>query len=166
MRIALLALLVVVTGAFAYPPIPKPKPKKGDKFDLKGLEGTWTVVSYDIGRPKNAKLAASTITYQTIEIKDGTWTQYRTLPNGGRARTVPFTVSLDATKSPAILDMEYRREVAGGGIASSSVRKGVARLDGEQLTVVYSMGTRERPAKVDGELAVGEYRYVLKREKR
>ena len=30
MRIALLALLVVVTGAFAYPPIPKPKPKKMD----------------------------------------------------------------------------------------------------------------------------------------
>lgn len=169
MRTALLALLVVVASAPAYPPVPKPKPKKVDKLDLKALEGTWTVVSYEYGRPKNAKVIGTTITYQTIEIKNGTWVQVRTLPNGGTSRTVPYKITLDASKSPMVLDMEYRREpppgAAGGVVVSSSKRHGLARLDGDQLTVVYSLSEKDRPAKIDGDLDVRVYRWVMKRAK-
>jgi uncharacterized protein (TIGR03067 family) len=169
MRLSLLVLLVAVTASLAFPPVPPPKkakPPKGDKIDLKVLEGTWTVVKYEIGRPKNAKpLPLPERSYDRIEIKAGKWVQKRTLPNGGTAQMVPFTITLDTTKSPTVLDMEYTRALPGGGVTSSSKRNGVARLEGDKLIVTYSMAARARPASPDGDLAVGEYRWTLTRAK-
>ena len=60
--------------------------------------------------------------------------------------------------------MEYSRPDVQGAV-TSVMFKGVCRLDGDRLTVTYVLGNRDRPARVDGELAVSQYRWVLKRQK-
>jgi uncharacterized protein (TIGR03067 family) len=178
MRGPSLVLIAAVTLSVGFAPVPPPKEKKPKpgELSLKGLEGTWTVVSYEIGRtrPKgkgvvNPNLIKTTITYHTVEIKDGKWVQKRTMPNGKTARTVPYQIVLDATKSPATFDLGTARAVKANPKlkvkTTTTTRKGVCRLDGDQLTVTYSLAGRDRPARPDGELTTGEYRWVLKRAK-
>ena len=171
MRFSLLVLLVAVTASFAFPPVPPPKkakPKEGE-LSLKALEGTWTVVSYEVGRAKNAKgkvlAVKSSIVYDKVEIKDGKWVQKRNLPKGGTSQTVPYTILLDTTKSPPTFDLTNSRVSVKAKAAKTkaSTREGVVRLEGDQLTVTYSAAGRERPASAEAELTTGQYRWVLKR---
>ena len=75
-----------------------------------------------------------------------------------------------ATKrAPATFDLDYipPRPVANANVKrANTTRQGICRLDGDQLTVVYSLAGRERPASPNGELEVGQYRWVLKRQRR
>lgn len=163
------AVLLGAAPAAAYPPVPQPKPKKPaeqGKDLLKQLEGTWTVLSYEYGP---AKGVARTSLYQKIEIKDGKWVQVRDSARlkkaGGAAgvittsRTAPYTLVVDASKSPPTLDMKLATSKL-----STATRLGVLRLDGNKLTVTYLLRGQERPKCVDGELALRQYRWVLQRE--
>jgi uncharacterized protein (TIGR03067 family) len=176
MRVPSLLLLAAATLSVGFAPIPPPKerkPKEGE-LSIKGLEGTWTVVSYEIGRarPKGKGLALPvkmTSPYQTVEIKKGKWVQKRTLPNGKTSQTVPYAIALDATKSPATFDLATARATKANPKlkvkTTNTTRQGVCRLDGDQLTVTYSLAGRERPTSPDAELTTGQHRWVLKRSK-
>lgn len=158
----LLAALIVLPSA-GFAPVPKPRPKKAAEKELsvKDLEGAWSVASYEY---RTVRGLNTKVLYDTVEIKGGKWVQKRQLPNGGRAQTAPYTITIDAGKSPATFDMEYSRANAGR-LLISQTRKGLFRLEGDRLTVTYTSGAKGRPASVGGELAVSQYRWVLKRQR-
>jgi len=166
MRVRLLPLLAALLAASAagFAPVPKAKPKKAEekKLSVKDLEGNWSVVSYEY---RTARGTSTSTPYDKVEIKGGSWVQTRAMPNGRTARTVPYAITIDVSKSPATLDMEYARANVKGAAPVSSVRKGVFRLEGDRLTVSYVLGGNDRPASVDGEMAVSQYRWVLKRQR-
>jgi uncharacterized protein (TIGR03067 family) len=183
MRLPSLVLLAAVTLTVGFAPVPPPKEKKPkeSELSLKGLEGTWTVVSYEVGRinPKakakakvNPKAVKTKSAYQTVEIKDGKWVQKRTLASGKTSQTLPYSILLDTTKSPPTFDLTYEQPAPKAKAkakvvvkTTDTVRQGLARLEGDQLTVTFSLARRERPTSVDAELTTGQHRWVLKRAK-
>src|SRR5262245_47326105 len=114
---ALAAALALAVAGFA--PIPPPKPKKA-AFTLADLEGTWEVVRHEIGHATRGG-GALTESYQTVYIQRGTWMAKRVFRDGSDLRSVTYTLSLDATKSPAVFDLTFNLEKDGG-----YTRKGVA----------------------------------------
>jgi uncharacterized protein (TIGR03067 family) len=144
------ALLAVAAPALAFPPVPPPRPKK---IDQKALDGTWKVVSYAYS---SGKVTRTLRLYPTVEIKDGQWVQHPAARAGGRPPT--YTIKIDGSKSPPTIDMSSDASRVGP-------RRGVFRLDGQKLIVTYVLSPKARPAKVDGDLADGQYRWVLEREK-
>lgn len=152
--LALLAAALAALSAAGFPPIPKPKERK---FDLKALEGRWTVVKYEYVAA--TRLTQSTI-YQRVAITPTTWTQFQR--GTGKAILGPvYSLKVDGTKSPPWVDMTLQN--AG---KATGERRGVLELKGDQLTVAYSLNNqRARPEKADTKLAAGQYRWVLKREK-
>jgi len=149
----LTALFTLAAASSAFPPVPPAKPKKDALAGPKALDGTWKVVSHT---HQYAKGLRKLTIYSKVEIKDGKWVQVRAAGGAGPAYTIRF----DASKAPPTIDMEV-----ADGKTKTGARRGVFRLEGEKLTVTYTLRTQARPAKVDGVLANGEYRWVLERDK-
>jgi uncharacterized protein (TIGR03067 family) len=148
---ALAALLAAAAAASAFPPVPPAKKKAA--AGPKALDGTWKVVSHTHQYTKG--LRKLTI-YSKVEIKGGKWVQVRAVGGDGPAYSIRF----DAAKAPPTIDMEVADRKTKTG-----ARRGVFLLDGDRLTVTYTLNAKARPAKVDAELVNGEYRWVLQREK-
>jgi uncharacterized protein (TIGR03067 family) len=161
MRVRSLSLLAALAAlsAAGFAPVPKPKPKKAEekKLSIKDLEGTWTVVSYEY---RTARGVNTNILYDRIDVTDGKWVQKRML-NGREIRLTPYAIKIDARKAPHTFDMSLPNSKA-----ASAARKGLFRLEGDRLTVTYTLGANPRPASIDGALAVSQYRWVLRRERR
>jgi uncharacterized protein (TIGR03067 family) len=156
---ALAALLAVAAASSAFPPLPPAKAKK-PAFDLKALEGAWKVVRCEVGGPRGGD---RTVGNETVHIQRGKWVAVTVFRDGSTLKSVAYTLSLDATRSPAALDMTFRARDEGGNWYGHT-RKGVALLKGDRLTVVHTLG-KERPAGVDGALAKSQERWVLERKK-
>jgi uncharacterized protein (TIGR03067 family) len=161
MRVRVLSAVLALVGAAlasAFPPVPPPKAKKvkEEKLSVKALEGTWTVSSYEY---RSARGISTNILYPTIEIKDGKWVQKREL-NGRPISLSPYTIKIDAKQTPQHFDMSLANSKV-----TATARKGLFRLDGDRLTVTYTLGNKDRPSSVDGGLEVSQYRWVLKRQK-
>jgi uncharacterized protein (TIGR03067 family) len=153
-----LFLLLALTAAIGFAPVPPPKPPKEKPLDAKALEGRWTVIKYESGSAKATKL---TTLYKLVVIKGNTWTQYRSAKVDGAAGP-SYTFTLDTAKSPARIDMTMDNAKAPG----LGARRGVLELKGDQLTVTYGMVSKDvpRPAKPSDKLSGLQYRWVLKRE--
>ena len=94
----------------------------------------------------------------------GQWVAVVVFRDGSTVKTVAYGLTLDATKSPAVLDMTFTQKEESGAVTSYG-RKGVAELKGDRLTVVYTIG-KDRPTSIDGRLGRSEQRWVLERKKR
>jgi uncharacterized protein (TIGR03067 family) len=145
---ALVALAALAAAGFA--PLPPPKERK---LEVKALEGTWKVITYAYRAGQQKRTATM---YSQVEIKGSRWVQRAA---GKGASSPSYTFKIDASKSPATIDMARDGVRAGGG-----ARRGVVRLDGKRLTVTYSLQPKPRVTKVDDELADGHFRWVLERE--
>lgn len=148
------ALLAAAAVSSAFPPVPPPKPKRNALAGPKALEGAWQVVSHTHRYTKGSRKLTI---YSRVKIKGGQWAQVRAAGGGGPA----YTIRLGSPKAPPTIDMDVADRKTKTGR-----RRGVYRLEGDKLTVTYTLGAQARPAVVDGELAVGEYRWVLQREKK
>jgi uncharacterized protein (TIGR03067 family) len=149
----LLLIALLTAPALAYPPVPPPKEKKSP--DAKSLEGEWDIVSYKGGG--NVK---SAVVYTHIVIEGGRWKQHRAA-NDKAASVMNLRFVVDTTKSPTQIDL-----YSSAKENERLFRSGVFKMEGETLTVRYTLVSKgnPRPTTVDGGLAAGEYRWVLKRK--
>jgi len=139
----LFCLLAVGTVGFA--PVPPPK-AKAPAFELKALEGRWKVVRCEVGGA-----GPRTLGNETVHVKGGKWVEVTVLRDGSTVKSVTYTLSLDATRTPAVLDMTFRARDEGGHLYGHT-RNGLAVLKGNRLMVVHTLGEK-RPASVDGDLS-------------
>jgi uncharacterized protein (TIGR03067 family) len=159
MRRALPLLAVLLSLAFAPAPPPRPRPDPG-KDDLKKMQGAWAVSR----RTLNGRDIAGGGD-MTVEIAGD---RIRFLV-GGERRT-EWVVTMDATKTPRVLD---RKRVASFGSAAKAhkgkevVARGIYRLDGDALWLSSASGPGDqaRPRDFEGK-GSAETLYVLKRLKR
>jgi uncharacterized protein (TIGR03067 family) len=153
----LLCLLAVAAVGFA--PVPPPKAKR-PAFELKALEGSWRVVRCEVG---GARGGPRTVGDETVQVRGGQWVAVTVFRDGSTLKSVAYALSLDAAKSPAVLDMTFRARDEGGH-PYGHTRKGLAVLKGDRLTVVHTLG-KERPGSIDGALGELQERWVLERKK-
>jgi uncharacterized protein (TIGR03067 family) len=159
MRVRLVPLIasLIAVAAAGFVPLPKPKPKKVEakKLSVKDLEGNWTIVSYEY---RTVDGVVTTTPYEKVDIKDGKWVK-RGKRNGQQIRPIPYAIKIDTTKPPFHIDLSLPTSRTG-----RAVWKGLFRVEGDRLTVTKTEDNN-RPASVDGELAIAQLRLVLKREK-
>ena len=148
---------VIALSLAGFAPVPTGKPKK-PAFDLAALEGSWTVVRCEVGR-----LGERTVGNEVVHIDKGKWVAVAVFRDGSSVKTVAYALTLDATRSPAVLDMTFTQKEENGNVTSYG-RVGVAELKGDRLTVVYTTG-KTRPASIDGPLGAAQERWSLKRKK-
>jgi uncharacterized protein (TIGR03067 family) len=153
MRAGLLLALAALSAGFA--PVPPPRARKG--LDLKALEGAWKVLRYEAGTP-----GVTPRPDVRVEIKDDSWTQF-SVRDGAFVRSVACRLKVDGKKSPPRVEMSMQRTPGGPLVV---VRRGVLELKGDTLTVTYTTYEKDpTPTRTGGELAQGQWRWVLKRER-
>jgi uncharacterized protein (TIGR03067 family) len=151
--LALAAGLALAAAGFA--PLPRPKDKKADPKDAaKAIQGTWELTGVErAGR--NLQMPAG---YKmTIKITEKGFTQHISF-KGTERETPEADITVNAAKSPPWFD------VTNKGAATTRM-KGVYKVDGDKLVLVYATAKADRPEKVEGELAQSQMRMTLKRVK-
>jgi uncharacterized protein (TIGR03067 family) len=133
----LLALAALGLGAWglAYRTLAADKPggaKEGTaKADLERLQGTWELVSMEMG---DREVPAEEIKGFTLVIKDDQATL-----SDGKGRTQEAVLKLDPAKDPKEIDMAVNED------GKDEVHKGIYKLKGDTLTLCKSHPPDERP---------------------
>jgi uncharacterized protein (TIGR03067 family) len=121
--------------------------------DAKNLWGTWGCVSAVVdGKPLGDETAKQLVLTLTAE-------RYKT----ERAGQVLFdsTYSIDASKNPAQIDM-----IGTEGDLKGKPALGILKLDGDSLTMCYTMPGKERPAAFESQPQTGVFLVVWKRSQK
>src|SRR5262249_25950364 len=100
MKAALGSLSVVALVATVFAAEPKPEPPKSS---AKKLQGTWNVEAISLGGKRGGAMKFPAKVKMSVTITADTWT-FRTEADGD-ANTADYTVTLDASKKPARIDM-------------------------------------------------------------
>src|SRR5437879_1099107 len=117
----LLAAAVLACG-FAPAPFPKPKKDRWGTADLKALQGTWSILSREQFGANLAKRGGARTVNQVL-IEADRWSYVADHPGGARV-TAKYTIKLDTSKSPHLVDM------ARDGLPGYMI-VGVYALDGD-----------------------------------
>jgi uncharacterized protein (TIGR03067 family) len=145
MRTALTLGLTLALGALAA----ADDKKDGKKFDASKLEGTWEFKS---GTKNGTKVAEEMLKGKVKITKD-------MISMGEGDAHFEFKYTVDATKSPAAIDMTMTKSPFN----MEAKAKGIITVDGDELKLCYNPdGAGERPTKFDGEKA---HLFVLKKAK-
>ena len=132
----LLALAALGAGGLAYRTLAADKPAAARedtaKADLEKLQGTWLLVSMEMG---GQKAPEDEVKGYTLVVKDD-----KATVSDGKGNTQEAVLKLDAGKDPKEIDMT----VDEGGKAE--VHKGIYKLDKDGLTLCKSHPPDERPA--------------------
>jgi uncharacterized protein (TIGR03067 family) len=145
----LLLGLSVVLGA----PALKEDPKKDS-----GIVGVWTLESSSIAG-KAAKLAV-TLRYEFTA--DGQWLIHR---DGAAAKPVPRKYKVDPKARPATFDVTYP-QIGGAAAAVARDLLGIYKIEGDTLTICYTVGGGDRPTSFEPEEGARTAVLVLKRVKK
>jgi uncharacterized protein (TIGR03067 family) len=141
MRILLIALSVALLG-FAPAPFPKAERQRADPLDVTGL---WEFVECEVSGSPYERTKTTSNVQMTKE-------QFIFVNKQGGTRT-PYVMRLDPTASPPSFTW---------GSANSVSWVGSYRLQGDQMTLIFSSGTsvEQRPTDFNGK---PQWRYVLRR---
>ena len=140
LRVALAALLALAVlglgaGGVAYHALAADAPaaakEGGAKGDLDKLQGTWLIVSMEMG---GKKAPEDEVKGYTFVVKDDKATL-----SDGKGLTQEAVLKLDPGKDPKEIDMA----VDEGG--KNEVHKGIYKLEGDTLTLCKSHPPDERP---------------------
>lgn len=118
--------------------------------DAKNLVGTWSCVSAVVdGKPLADETAKQLVLTLTAD-------RYKTV----RGEQVLFdsTYSVDASKNPAQIDM-----IGTEGELKGKSAPGILKLDGDSLTMCYTMPGKDRPAAFESQPQSGVFLVVWKR---
>lgn len=118
------------------------------------LAGEWVVES----RVRGGRPVVSSVVQKYLFSADGKWTQTTT-----RAKITPEltrTFTIDHSKRPAPIDM--KRSAA----ATTAAYIGIIKVEGDTMTLCYSINQADRPAKFESPENSGIYLLVLKRVKK
>ena len=129
-----------------------PRTIAADSDPRQQLAGIWTCVSATIdGSP----LAAETAKLLTL-----TLTNERFKTQRGDQVLFDSTYTLNATKDPKQIDM-----IGTEGDLKGKPALGIYKLDGDKLTLCYTMPGKERPAKLESAPKSGVYLIEWQRAK-
>jgi uncharacterized protein (TIGR03067 family) len=129
------------------------KHDEGRGDDVKNIIGNWSCVSATVdGKPLGEKVVASLRLKMTAE-------RYRTERDG----EVLFdsTYKLDQEKSPRWIEM-----IGTEGDAAGKAGLGIYKLDGDSLTMCYTMPGGQRPKEFESAAGSGRFLIVWRREKK
>jgi uncharacterized protein (TIGR03067 family) len=126
------------------------------KKELERLEGTWTIVAWEIAGQKLADEALKDLQAMPIVIKGNEWTQ--THPQW----MYKETLQIDPTKDPKTIDMLFRSP--RGKILTRGIYSLTRTTDGERLTICRASDQAfSRPKEFKTTAERGEMLVVLKR---
>jgi uncharacterized protein (TIGR03067 family) len=150
MKIFLTLTTLMLTLGFVFSDDDKKKDEKKDEgFDVKKLEGKWSLVSGMKNGTKSEGDALKTefsVSGDVMKMKTG---------DG----EFVFKLKIDPKKTPVQVDIE----ITEGPIGKGTVTKGILELKDDELKLCYdSTGMGDRPAKFEGEKA---HLFVLKKKK-
>jgi uncharacterized protein (TIGR03067 family) len=129
-------LLLVCLGLFAaaFAPAPFPRPRRtGPDTTVERIQGTWTILKLSTTDGKGG-LRDSGNYLKEVRIDRGQWRFVYTNP---ASAPVVYSIRVDASKSPAPLDLTRPGEATPYGT-------GIVVREGQRMRVLYSFG-RERP---------------------
>jgi uncharacterized protein (TIGR03067 family) len=125
--------------------------KRKPAIDVTKLLGDWTYVSGKrAGEMSDASRLQGTVTFAKDTVS---------LPGGPDARFV-MAYKIDASKSPATIDLEIKEGPVPEGKA-----KGIIKLDGDKLSVCYAPAGSERPKSFVSTEKDRNFLFTLKRQK-
>ncbi|HJZ59214.1 MAG TPA: TIGR03067 domain-containing protein [Gemmataceae bacterium] len=120
------------------------------KLDPAKLVGTYM---FESGVKDGEKVPADHFKGMSVTItKDG---MVMKTPDGD----FKFKYSVDATKTPAAIDLE----ILDGPVGKGSKSKGIVALDGTTLKLAYSPTDGERPKDFDAKKGSGNHSFTLKK---
>lgn len=94
-------------------------------------------------------------------VREHTGGKYTLTPAAGsKAAPTSGTYKLDLSKTPATIDMEVK-----GGTYDGKTLHGIAKLDGDTLTVAFAEPGKDRPAKFESTAGSGVVVAVHKKAK-
>jgi uncharacterized protein (TIGR03067 family) len=139
---ATIALTVFILAA----PAPKDAPKKDD------IVGEWTVVNQKQDGKAAEYLFADSMSFAA----DGKWGR---VFKGREARNCEKYV-VDSTAKPATIDLIFTKDTNVAGAY------GIARLDGDTLTLCLNYSSQGRPSKFESPTGSSNMLIVMKRVKK
>src|SRR5262245_8517774 len=139
-RLALVAVALVVLTAFAPASCPKRPTKVNAPLHLKRLQGDWKVVSLWRYGP-NRSIAYRIEAWQVIRIDRGQWS-FCQENNGVVAPKTVYDLGIESGKQPVTIDFKQPGQ-------ARVWMMGIVRLQGDQLEVLYKPHATERPASFD-----------------
>lgn len=149
-------LLVALLGVVGFAPVPLPRDSKVKLPTLEDLAGTWVIERYEIGTPKGVYEPEAL--YPRLVIQNGWWWKERDLL-GEVVKSLRYHVTINPTKVPPWFDFkEHTAAKTPKGI-------GIFRLEGDRLTILFTLATRDRPPSVDVKLVDTWQRFTLRRKK-
>jgi uncharacterized protein (TIGR03067 family) len=112
--------------------------------DRQALEGTWTCAA--------ATIDGSPLAADTAKLLKLTLTADRFKTQRGEQVLFDSTYTIDPTKEPKQIDM-----IGTEGDLKGKPALGIYKLDGDKLTLCYTMPGNERPAKFESAAKSGVY---------
>lgn len=127
-------------------------PESDKKDDLDAIQGTWTMVSFEVN---GESVPENVIETGRLEIKKDVYT-----PKLGE-QTQWFTIVLSAEKDPKTFELTARNGANSGGLF-----KGIYKLDGETLTMCRALTEQDpRPTEFATGAESGHSLVVWRRSK-
>ena len=120
--------------------------------DLEALQGTWRLVSGEIG---GRKMTAEELKQAKLVFKGDRYTVRR-----GSSPTVTGTLKLNPTKNPKSIDI-----IDANGPYKGKTLLGIYTLRGNELTECFSLPGGSRPAKFATEPGTSQFIHVWKHVK-
>ena len=124
--------------------------KKADKLDPAKMVGTYSFVSGVKDGEKspsdNVKALTMTFTKDTMSMKS---------PDG----EFKFKYTVDASKSPAAIDLE----ITDGPVGKGSKAKGIVSMEGGTVKLAYHPMDGDRPKDFDAKKGTGQHSFTLKK---
>src|SRR5262249_36026559 len=121
--VAAFALIVLAAGLSAKEPNPEPEP---DGSDTKTLQGTWSLLSIELGGKGVGKVGQGL--KMTAKITKTELTMERDNPKGGGNVTMKYTIKVNNTKKPAWIDMT----------SGTRTMPGIYEIKDDKLTLCYA----------------------------
>src|SRR5262245_19932200 len=121
------------------------------KYDLKGLQGTWKLVS---AKQDGKALPEEKVKKTTIVIKDNSF-RFPELAENATSRE--GTIKLDATKKPKRMDAIS---------TTKEVMLGIYELDGDRYNVCFAPAGKPRPSEFTSEPGSGHILQLWERKKK
>jgi uncharacterized protein (TIGR03067 family) len=129
-------LLAAALLSCAFAPAPFPNAKKSGPANLQALQGTWEIVGRQLAPAKGGPGTVRRSPVNRVRIQKDVWS-YIAADAGGERVTVSYTLKLDPSKTPHLIDME-RVGYKGTG---KYVIRGLYTLKGDGLEILYRYGT-------------------------
>jgi uncharacterized protein (TIGR03067 family) len=122
--------------------------------DKNPLEGKWVIESLTRdGKDESGMYKGGT--------RVNTGLKYKMVPPGGSSvKTAEGSFTVDATKTPATIDMQ-----PGSGQYEGKTLPGIYKLDGETLTIAFAMPGKDRPKAFESKAGTGVVLVVHKKAK-